>query len=231
MMKKKYKDPWHKRLEMDLQLLTDFSKNSPMIEFKGLNGSDVIPPNEYEITYKVKSIVSINEDQSPNYGEEHKVKIVLPQGYPMLSSPSCYAITQTWHPNIRSSGKFEGHICINAHVLGFWHTLDLLVEQIGEMLQYKNYHAEQIQPYPEDPIVAKWVKNYAEPNGIVDKAKGISTDNRPLLNVSNEWENSRNQTNKINIHDIRLKSSKKKQPPSETKSDKGIKIKSKIKIS
>ncbi len=232
MMKKNYKDPWYKRLEMDLQLLTNFCENSPLVEFKGLNGSDVLPPSEYEVTYKVKSIVGINEDQSPIYGEEHKVKIILPQGYPMLSSPSCYATTKTWHPNIRSSGKFEGHICINAHVLGFWHTLDLLVEQIGEMLQYKNYHAEQIQPYPEDPIVAKWIKNYAEPNEIVDKSKGIATDSRPLMEASNEWENSRNQTNKINILDIRLKSSKTPKPDKEEpKDDKRIKVKSKIKIS
>ena len=48
-------------------------------------------------------------------------------------------------------------------------------------MQYKNYHAEHIPPYPEDSKVAEWVMEYAEPNGIVSNVKRIYVDNTPLV--------------------------------------------------
>ena len=201
----KYTDPILKRLALDKNMLEELCAISDLIEAKALNGNDYLPPTEYEIVYHVRSIIGINGDKSPIFGDRHLAKITLPSGYPMVSPPSCYMITDLWHPNIRSSGNLKGHICINAQVLGTWHTLDLLILQIGEMLQYKNYHALKIQPYPEDPVVATWVQEYAEPNGIVDKSKHISLDNRPLTKPSNNWINTRKH-NKINILNIRIKS-------------------------
>lgn len=203
---KKFKNPWYKRLAMDQNLLKEFVSNSDVVSVKPLNGSFDIPPTEYELIYSVRSIVGINDDSSPIYGDKHTVNISIPEGYPMLAPPSCYVTSPIWHPNIKSSGKFKGHVCINAQVLGFWHTLDMLVERIGVMLQYKNYHAENVQPYPEDTIVAKWVRNYAEPKGIVDRSKGICTDNNLLIKPSKEWLTSRNNTNKVKIGSIKFKS-------------------------
>jgi ubiquitin-protein ligase len=204
---KEYSDPILKRLALDKFMLDELCESSDLIEAKALNGNENLPPTEYEITYHVRSITGIEEDKSPIYGDRHVAKISLPAGYPMVSPPSCYMLTDLWHPNIRYSGNLKGHICINAQVLGTWHTLDLLILQIGEMLQYKNYHAIKMQPYPEDPIVAQWVQEYAEPNEIVDKTKFISVDNRPLYKASQAWLNSRKQ-NKISILDIRIKSAK-----------------------
>jgi len=51
---------------------------------------------------------------------------------------------------------------------------------MGEIIQYKNYLAENIPPYPEDATVAKWVLNYAEPNGIVSIKDKIPVDNSNL---------------------------------------------------
>lgn len=213
-----YKDPLFKRLSLDQQLLMELNDSSDLIDVKALNGNDKLPPSEYEVTYYVRSISGIDENRNPIYSDEHKAKITLPSGYPMINSPSCYMLTDTWHPNIRSKGNLKGHICINAQVLGTWQTLDLLVEQIGEMLQYKNYHAEKTQPYPEDAEVATWVLEYAEPEGIISKSK--ATDNRPLRKPSEDWMQSRKKKSKINILNVKVKSAiKLNQPIQQTKSN------------
>lgn len=207
-------DPLIKRLALDKHMLDELCSSSDLISSDPLDGSDLLPPSKYRITYDVKSIVGVNDDQSPIYSESHIAEISLPSGYPMVSAPSCYMKTPIWHPNIRSGGNLAGHICINAQVLGTWHTLDLLVEQIGEMLQYKNYHALKMQPYPEDPIVAKWVLEYAEPQGIIDKSKGIAVDSRPLRKPSQEWLDTRKEKSKISIRSIRVKSAISRPAPS-----------------
>jgi ubiquitin-protein ligase len=203
---KTYSDPYLKRLSMDYFMLQELASNSDIISFNALNGDDTIPPSEYEIIYDLNSIIAINDSKMPIFGNRHIAKISMTKGYPMLSPPSCYMLTDTWHPNIRSSGNLKGHICINAQVLGTWYTLDLLVLQIGEMLQYKNYHAKNIQPFPEDPIVANWVTEFAEPQGIVDKSKFIFVDDQPLIRPTKSWIDTR-KMQKINILSVKIRNS------------------------
>jgi len=191
LFKRKSRDPRLKRLEMEHQLLEDLCSHSDLIDFEVIKPRKGIPPDKYRLQYYVKSIVGIDEMSKPVYGNHHTVKITLPPGYPMTSSPVCYVESDIWHPNIRSKGEYKGHICINAQVLGHWHTIDMLVTQIGEMLQYKNYHAENIQPYPEDAIVAKWVREYAEPKGIISLKDKVTIDDRPLIKPSTSWLETR----------------------------------------
>lgn len=203
LFKRKTKDPRQKRLEMEFQLVSEMCSNSDIISFETVDKREGLPPEKYKFIYNLKSIVGIEENGEPIFGDQHVVKITLPPSYPMTSSPKCYVETDIWHPNIRSKGEYKGHVCINAQVLGYWHTLDMLVQQIGEMLQYKNYHALQIQPYPEDAIVAKWVREYGEPNNIISKESKIYTDGRPLLKPTNQWLDTRNGSKKIKIIKIR----------------------------
>src|SRR6202142_3172740 len=56
-----------------------------------------------------------------------------------------------------------------------------LCQQMFEMVQYKNYHAELSPPYPLDGDAATWVRDHAEPNGIVDKKRGIFVDSLPFF--------------------------------------------------
>lgn len=200
---KKKKDPRHKRLALELQKIEELCQYSDLIDFEIINPRKDTPPDKYLIHYKVKSIIRIDEEGNPIYGEAHTAKIILPSGYPMASSPTCHMLTPVWHPNIRSKGELRGRICINEQVLGHWQTLDMLIEQIGEMLQYKNYHAIEVQPYPEDAAVAKWVREYAEPKGIVDKSNHIYIDDRPLKKPTETWLKSRNQKSRIKILKVR----------------------------
>ena len=197
--RKTNKDPRIRRLEMERELLEDLCNHSDLISYEAKNRRNGHPPENYTVTFNVRSIVGIDDQKNPIYGDTHIADIKLPSGYPMTSSPICYMRSDIWHPNIRSEGKHKGHICINAQVLGHWHTLDMLVEQIGEMLQYKNYHAIDIQPYPEDSKVAEWIREVAEPRGIVNKAKGVVIDDRPLLNPTQEWLDTRKKKIQITI--------------------------------
>jgi len=136
-------------------------------------------PNEYEVDYHITSIVGINEDKSPIYGDKHTIKVVLPENFP-ITPFKAYALSDIWHPNIKWSGHTKGRICANNRDFGRAYDLRMLILRIGEIIQYKNYLAENVPPYPEDAQVAKWILEYAEPNGIV-KQKEKFVDDSNLL--------------------------------------------------
>jgi len=141
------------------------------------------PPESYLIFYNgIRSIVGIDHLHYPIFGETHIVRIDLPEEYPNAGSmPLCFMETDIWHPNIKSSGPAKGHICINPGKLGAWQDLYMLIIRIGEIIQYKNYLAEQVPPFPEDEVVAQWVRDFAEPKGIVNYQKKIATDDSDLV--------------------------------------------------
>jgi len=114
-------------------------------------------PTKYEIDYHIRSIVGIEKDSRvPRFGSKHTIEISFPAKFP-LESFIVKAITDIWHPNIIYHGEEKGKICGNIKGMGKAYNMRLLVERVGEIIQYKNYLAEHTEPYPFDPIVAKWV--------------------------------------------------------------------------
>jgi hypothetical protein len=95
-----------------------------------------------------------------------------------MREPYIRWLTSIWHPNIE---RLTPHrVCTNS-IDSWWPGRDLtdLVLTLGDMVQFKQYHAAAKPPFPYDPEVAKWVEEYAEPNGIVSKDNPV--DHRPLL--------------------------------------------------
>ena len=137
-------------------------------------------PVRYRIHFHIKSIVAIDANQNPIYGNHHIAELELPPHYPMETCKA-FMITDIWHPNIVSKGKEKGRICTQSDKFGTLYELPQLVLRIGEILQYRNYLAELVEPYPFDLEVAKWVREYAEPNDIVNLKKLIAVDETPLL--------------------------------------------------
>lgn len=137
-------------------------------------------PIVYHVHFQLRSITGINDDQSPIYHNEHTLELSITTRYPMEPC-SAFMLTDIWHPNVKSKGKFKGRVCVNSKGLGMAYSLDQVVLRIGEILQYKNYLAEFVPPYPEDEGAAEWVREFAEPNNIVHKEKSIFTDDVPLL--------------------------------------------------
>lgn len=137
-------------------------------------------PVVYKVHYVLNSIIGIDGNKNPVYGNHHILELSIKGGYP-VKPPTAYMQTSLWHPNIKWDGPHKGRVCVNSKGLGVAFTLDLTILRIAEIIQYQNYLAEFIPPYPEDEVVAKWVREVAEPAGIVDRSKGIVTDNSPLL--------------------------------------------------
>ena len=128
-------------------------------------------PVEYEIWYRVRSIIGVKDGPAPRepiFGNLHKMRIVLPNNYPSADgNPVFTFLTDVWHPNIRYSGEgdMKGHVCLNSKAMGVRSTLAELVYRVERYLKYNQYHAENTDPYPEDQIVAQWVREEGEPNG------------------------------------------------------------------
>ena len=126
-------------------------------------------PIEYEIWYRVKSIIGVEEGlapRKPKFGNLHKLSIVLPNNYPSADgNPIFTFLTDVWHPNIRYSGNFKGHVCLTIREMGVMSSLSTLVLRVERYLKYQLYHAQNTYPYPEDQAVAQWVREEGEPNG------------------------------------------------------------------
>lgn len=126
-------------------------------------------PTEYEIWYRVKSIVGVEDTpipRKPRFGYLHKMSIVLPNNYPSADGNPIFTFrTDVWHPNIRYSGSFKGHVCLTIKEMGVMASLKDLVLRVERYLKYQMYHAQNTYPYPEDQNVAEWVREEGEPNG------------------------------------------------------------------
>ncbi|HJN06069.1 MAG TPA: hypothetical protein QF480_05595 [Bacteroidales bacterium] len=154
-------------------------------------------PVEYEIIYGLKSIVGVNEPSTSNsssenqlprepiYGDEHHLSIILPNNYPSAfgGNPEFKMLTNTWHPNIRATGKFKGRICLNNKDLGVTVGLDERIIRVGKYLQYQVYWANESYPWPEDKTVAEWVREEAEPSGWINIKEGIFSDYSNLSKI------------------------------------------------
>lgn len=173
-------------------------------------------PVEYEIIYHLKSIIGVEEPiattsqaenkekknsfRKPVYGDEHRLSILLPANYPSAygGNPEFKMLTDTWHPNIRATGKFKGRICLNNKDLGVKVGLDERIIRVGKYLQYQVYWARNSYPWPEDKNVADWVREEAEPNKWVDMYEGIFSDYSPLYKAekpSKPYDLSENKAN------------------------------------
>lgn len=214
----RFRDSRLERLATDHLKLDALVARSSCIRYKILRQkSKKYPPEEYQIDYHLRSIVGIDAQQRPQYGNLHSIKVQFPPGYPN-EAPICKTVTKVWHPNIKWSGQKQGNVCINAGEQQGWVDLEELVLYIGELLQYKNYHAvPEEYPYPEDLEVAKWIRTYAEPEGIVDKEKQIVIDSQPLLNpISGKYmprEPLKQQSSEITMV-VKRKEKKPVPPPS-----------------
>jgi len=170
---KKLRNPRDKRLAIEHMSIDELCEQFDHIEYEVVGNRT--PPEAYLIHYSLKSIVGIDDEQNPVFGKKHTAEITLPRNYPMEPA-KCYMKTDIWHPNIKSDGRHKGRICGNTSGFGKNYSLYLLIQRIGEILAYKNYHAENTPPFPEDEKVARWVREYAEPKELVDKEKGILRD-------------------------------------------------------
>ncbi|MEL6671104.1 MAG: ubiquitin-conjugating enzyme E2 [Bacteroidota bacterium] len=159
---------------------------SPYLSYE-IVGEMLPVASAFKVTYELASIIGIEEEtQQPIYGDRHEVEIQMTENYPQQPA-ICKALTDIWHPNVKWHGKYKGRICANNKEFGKHFTIAELALGIGEMLQYKNYHALNTPPYPEDEKVAKWVREYAEPQGIIALSPPKVVDEKELKMPPDDW--------------------------------------------
>lgn len=165
------------RLLIEQERLIRLAKRSEFIEIQPIDVQPGWPPEKYVVTFRCKGIAKISDTGAPQSSNFHQVSIYLSRDFPK-QEPYLTWLTPIWHPNIEH--KEPHHVCTNN--VQNWYAnkaLDDLVVALGEMIQYKRYHAVWTQPWPLDAEAAQWVREYAEPNGIVGPNKPY--DDKPIL--------------------------------------------------
>ena len=193
------KKPHIKRWAKEHMLIAELNNSTDVfnVEILERTKDDLQIPTKYMVTYFVRSIIGLEPNGTdPIYGEEHKAEFTIPKEYPAQAC-TIYMKTPVWHPNIRSKGTYLGRVCSNSDLFGPTYMLDQLIIRVAEILQYKNYHALNSWPYPDDGDAAKWVMDYAEPNDIVNKWKNIFVDDRELIHLENAGIEKKRPTIKI----------------------------------
>jgi ubiquitin-protein ligase len=170
-------DPRQARLKTERLRLARLNKESDYVRVEAVNTLGGSEPEHYIVTFLCRGIIGIDEQHRPVYGERHQVEIVCDDDFPS-DVPRLRWITPIWHPNIQHTNP-KG-VCVNKPEWLGGMGLDDLCRLMFEMVQYKNYHATFAPPYPLDLEVAKWVTEYAEPQGIVNKKKKIYVDDKPF---------------------------------------------------
>ena len=149
--------PRMRRLRGDYELMVELAARSDLISFTASSPNPNVPPERYIVTFKCKSIVSVDRQGNPKYGEHHQVEIYLHNQYPHRW-PGMKWLTPIWHPNIN---HLNGSVCIDAAWWAASRSLDRLVVMLGEMLQWKNFHDDPTKPpFPWDAEAARWSREY-----------------------------------------------------------------------
>jgi len=149
--------PRMRRLRADYELMQELSARTDLISVVAQSPRPNLPPERYVVTFKCKSIVGVDRQGNPKFGEHHQVEIYLHNQYPQRW-PGMKWLTLIWHPNIN---HLNGSVCIDAAWWTASRSLDRLVIMLGEMLQWKNFHDDPTKPpFPWDAEAARWSREY-----------------------------------------------------------------------
>lgn len=171
-------NPRQERLQEEWIRLQELNRESDHVHVEPVNVLPGAPPEQYHVTLRCRGIIGIDGNQSPVYGDQHLVEIKCDDSFP-ADVPLVRWLSPIWHPNVQHEGARCA--CLNkTEWLGGMMIYDVC-RQLFEMTQYKNYHAELTPPFPYDRKVAEWVRDVAEPRGVVHKARKIYTDDRPFV--------------------------------------------------
>jgi ubiquitin-protein ligase len=197
--------PRMRRLRGDYELMRELDARSDLISFKSMSPNPNLPPERYIVTFKCKSVVGVDRQGNPKFGEHHQVEIYLHNQYPHRW-PGMKWLTPIWHPNIN---HLNGSVCIDAAWWAASRSLDRLVVMLGEMLQFKNYHDDPTKPpFPWDAEAARWSREYRKTHPNV-----FPVDHRELLRPERVKLSSNDSGSSKPKPQVKLKPEIKTDPP------------------
>ncbi len=162
---------------------------SDVVAWKVIGSSS--PPDKYEFTYNLKSIVGFDSNKKPLYHTGFKVIIEFPSDYPR-SKPEVFLAgnSKPWpfHPNIWTDGRF----CLEGTqhwIPGIGAPIDSICQMIGEMIAFQEVYVKS--PANGDQVLLDWVeKNLKLEKDTANKVKNPidgSTIRLPDIEDTIKW--------------------------------------------
>lgn len=152
--------PRLRRLHADFAAMMELARGSELVTMT-YSGN---PPDRYVVTYTCRGLYLPAGATEPQAVEHHQAEFYLHRDYPRRP-PQITWRTPIFHPNILSSEQ-GGGVCI-----GSWtpsESLADLVVRVGEMVQYREYNAEDLL----NREAAIWAEAHASQ---------LPVDDRPLV--------------------------------------------------
>ncbi|HEY1191093.1 MAG TPA: ubiquitin-conjugating enzyme E2 [Gemmata sp.] len=173
-------DPRLHRLKLEWTGLQELNRDSDTVKAEVVKMAGGAP-EVYRFTFHCRGIAGIDAARAPRFAEVHTCIATITHQFP-AKPPQLRWESDIWHPNIHHQGR---NVCINEIEWLASHTLVDLCRMLLEMVQYKNYHAELVPPFPLDREVAAWVLEVGEPQGHMNLKRRKGTDDKPFTRPTN----------------------------------------------
>lgn len=106
----------------------------------------------------VRAIISIDEQGRPVYGEEHRLRILIPVNYP-YEGPRLVPLTKVFHPNI-AFGTGEANVCYTeGYVPDGDDTFSFMIYTWLRMVQYRRKGWNLAEPHRnQNEVASQWLE-------------------------------------------------------------------------
>ena len=143
---------------------------SDVVKWQVIGKAD--PPDKYEITYNVRSIIGFDANKKPIFHTGFKVVIEFPLDYPRAKPEVFFSMNSKpwpWHPNIWTNGN----ICLEGTqhwIPGLGAPLDSICQMIGEMIAFQEVYTKS--PANGDKFLLDWVdRNFKLEEGTPNRVR------------------------------------------------------------
>jgi ubiquitin-protein ligase len=144
-----------------------------------------MPPEKYMIRFRCKGLWQ-TDSGSIAEAPYHLMEVVFGADYPS-KPPTFVWLTPIWHPNLR-----RPYICLEGRPFAVGWTLDLIVQEVGRLVQYQSYNVND----PLSHEAAEWAKQNAD---------RFPVDDRDLLDsrirVTDREENAGHRDRSVEMDD------------------------------
>jgi ubiquitin-protein ligase len=137
-------------------------------------GTNLDAPDSYRIRFCCQGIARLDANRNPVFRDEHRVVIVCGPDYP-ATFPLIGFETPIWHPDV----GIDGTPTLRDLVWGDRQTLVDVCAALYDLIRYRTYTCGR-EESSVNIEAACWVREVAEPRGLVDRNLGVTLHPRPF---------------------------------------------------
>lgn len=125
-------------------------------------------PDKYLITYHCKGLVK-QRDGSITEASQFQMEVVFTPRFPGEPPRFVWLTPSIWHPNFDAT-----YICLEGRSFAVGLTLDIIVPEVGRMVQYQNYNIQN----PLSQEAARWAAHHTSHGYSSSRSKSASSSSR-----------------------------------------------------